>query len=180
MKLVTDIGDIKKLARKKEEENWGFRSFLKSGLISSKKIDLITQKIAKEVEEKIDCTACANCCKEKEIIVNEKDIERLSKKLKLSREEFETKYLVKNQDDKFIFNKSPCPFLKDDRCTVYDIRPEYCRSYPHFQKRSLVPQSIRVLKNTSVCPIAYNVYEELKKEIWAMNDDFDDVEEDYL
>jgi Fe-S-cluster containining protein len=180
MKLVTDIDEIKKLAREKEEEDYGFRSFLKSGLISPKKIDLITQKIYKEVAEQIDCTKCANCCKEKAIVINEEDIRRFREKLGMSRRKFEEKYLVKNQDDKYIFNKSPCPFLKDDLCTIYDFRPEYCQSFPHILKKSLVPQAIRVIKNTSVCPIVFNLYEELKQEIWAMNDDFDDIEDEFL
>ena len=180
MKLVTDLDELKRLSEEKEEENWGFRSFLKSGIIPSKKIDVIAQRLYAEVEAKIDCKSCGNCCRSLETVVNEKDIPRLSKHLKLSRQEFEEKYLVKNEDDKLILNKIPCPFLEEgNHCSIYSLRPADCSSYPHIQKKSLVPRLISIIHNCSVCPIVYNMYEQLKSEIWAMNDDGDDFPDEF-
>jgi Fe-S-cluster containining protein len=178
MKLVTDLDEIKRLSRQKEEENWGFRSFLKSGVISNKKIDLIAQKLYKQIVARVDCKACGKCCNVTETKVKEEDIEPLSKRLNLSREEFEAQYLVTDHEGKSIINKMPCPFLEGKECSVYEDRPESCHSYPHILNKSLVPRLINVIKNCAVCPIVFNLYEQLKSEIWSMNDSFDDFDED--
>ncbi len=31
----------------------------------------------------------------------------------------------------FFINHKVCPFLKDNKCTVYPNRPEICRQFPH-------------------------------------------------
>lgn len=40
---------------------------------------------------------------------------------------------------------------------------------------------INIIENTSICPIVFNVYEELKKEVWN-NPEFYDLEDfdDYI
>ena len=65
--LITDIVKIEKLSKQRENANWQFRSFLKSGKISSKKINAIVHRLNEQVSSQIDCTACANCCKTMEI-----------------------------------------------------------------------------------------------------------------
>lgn len=59
--VETDIVKTKALARKKKDENWAFRSFLKESDIPSEETDRIVHKLYKEVSMKIDCTRCANC-----------------------------------------------------------------------------------------------------------------------
>jgi len=181
MKLVTDIDEIKRLSKKNEEENWGFRSFLKSGAISSKKIDMVAKKLYKRIAAKIDCTQCGNCCRVMEVKLTPSDIKRLAKNLKISEKDFVHRYVTKNEEDKTTFAKMPCAFLEDSQCTLYSSRPDYCRSYPCIQNKSIVPRLINIIENTSICPIVFNFYEALKQEIWSMNDSFDDLdEEDYL
>jgi Fe-S-cluster containining protein len=180
MDLITDLEEIKRLSEEKEEENWGFRSFLKSGVITTKKIDLIAKQLYKKIASKIDCTECGNCCRALETQVKESDIDSLAKHLKLSVEEFKSQYVIENQEGKLLINKMPCPFLSGNKCSVYSARPEDCRSYPHIQNKSIVPRLISMIHNCSVCPIVYNFYEELKQEIWSMNDGFDVDEDDYL
>ncbi|MBN1676299.1 MAG: hypothetical protein JXR37_34970 [Kiritimatiellae bacterium] len=41
-----------------------------------------------------------------------------------------------------------------------------CRSYPHLHKKPFVARLTQAYSNCSVCPIVYNVYEELKKRLW--------------
>ena len=179
MKLVTEISRIKKLSKEKEEENWGFRSFLKSCGIPTNRIDSITQKLYKKVSEKIDCRDCSNCCKEILPILSENDIEQCTKGLNISAAEFKKKYLEKTDDGRNTFNKTPCPFLRESRCSIYEFRPSNCRSYPYIGQKGLLSRLISVIHNCSVCPIVFNVYEYLKSEIWAMDgdEDSDDWEE---
>jgi Fe-S-cluster containining protein len=75
--------------------------------------------------------------------------------------------------DRYTFNTNPCPFLKGNNCTIHNFRPDDCRSYPHLHKKNFISRTIGVIKNCSVCPIVFNVYENLKNEMWAM-DDFDE------
>lgn len=177
MKLVIDIDQIKMLASKKEADNWGFRSFLKSCDIPSTRIDSIALRIYNQVAAQIDCTTCGNCCKEVSPILKVPDITRLANELKITEEEVKEKFLVK--DDKetggFTFNRKPCPFLEGTVCSVYGSRPSDCRSYPHLDKKGVKSRTISIIHNCSICPIVFNFYEALKSEIWSMADeDFDD------
>ncbi len=160
------LNRIKRFAKRKEGENWRFRSFLKSCGIESEEMDAIVHRLYREVSAKIDCKACANCCKEALPLLDEEDMERLTSGLGISTTELKEQYLVEESNGKeYTFNKMPCPFLKDNLCSCYDYRPENCISYPHIHKRGFKSRLMRVIDNCSVCPIVYNVYEELKREI---------------
>jgi len=174
MKLKKDINTIKKLSREKDEENWGFRSFLKSGGIPRAKIDAIVQRLDKKISAQIDCKTCANCCKEIKPVLKQDDIANLAAGMNMSPEKLVKQYLVETDiDGEYHFNALPCPLLKNNLCSVYNFRPNDCRSFPHLHKKNFVSRSMSVVNNTSICPIVFNVYEELKSEIWEM-DEFDD------
>ncbi len=71
---------------------------------------------------------CFECCKETEMMLTRKDIERLEK-LGFKREEF----CIKNGNFLKLRNiKGLCFFLDPEKglCTVYKNRPEGCRLYP--------------------------------------------------
>lgn len=170
MKLVRDIFKIKQLTLQKEEENWGFRTFLKSCGIPAKKIDHIVHRLYGEISALIDCSTCGNCCKEILPVLKENDIANMSGVLKMNSADFIKKYLVKDDDrEGYTFNATPCPFLVNDRCSVFDCRPDDCRSYPHLHKSEFSSRTIGVIHNCSVCPIVYNVFENLKHNIWTMD-----------
>jgi Fe-S-cluster containining protein len=61
-----------------------------------------------------------------------------------------------------ILKGKPCKFLRNKKCTIYSSRPFDCRSYPHLHKKDFTFRLFAVLNNYSVCPIVFNVYEELK------------------
>ena len=170
MKIERDIDGIKKLSEEKEEENRSFRSFLKSGEIPSKKIDIIVQKLS----QTIDCQTCRNCCREILPVLKQNDIVNMAGMLNLSVKKFKKKYLEKAKDsDGYTFNTSPCPFLEGNICSIHVARPDDCRSYPHLHKNNFISRTLNVISNCYICPIAFNVYENLKNEIWGM-DDFDE------
>lgn len=164
--METNLNRIKELSKKKEDENRRFRSFLKGCDIPSKKIDSIVHKLYQKISSEIDCKTCANCCKEVQSVLNQKDIEKFSKGLRISSVQFKDQYLVKDKEaEKFVFNKRPCPFLKDNLCSHYAYRSNDCISYPHLHKNDFVFRLINVINNYSICPIVFNVYENLKNEI---------------
>jgi Fe-S-cluster containining protein len=85
----------------------------------------------------------------------------------LSVNEFRSRFLADDPErEGSVFINQPCPFLQDNFCTVYDHRPSDCRSYPHLHKRDFVFRMNQAFSNCSVCPIVFNVYEELKREFW--------------
>ena len=160
--METDIKRIKKIGKSKEEENWKFRTFLKGYDIEA--LDSIVHEIYHEVESKIDCTKCGNCCRTIGPILKQKDIKKLSNAIGLSDNKFISKYVGKDEDSDLIFNTLPCPFLKKNLCTQYNSRPKDCESFPHFHKKEFVFRLIQVVNNYSICPIVFNVYEQLKNE----------------
>jgi hypothetical protein len=84
-----DLVQIRKLAQEKEDENWEFREFLKTQCdLESEEIDRRVFEITKRVWAGIDCTACANCCREIKPTFSEEDIDRLARRLGMERRQF--------------------------------------------------------------------------------------------
>ena len=78
MKVETDLKKIKQTARKKVNENWEFRSFLKGYDMGIEELDSIVHRLFEGVYREIDCTACGNCCREISSVLVQEDIERIS------------------------------------------------------------------------------------------------------
>ncbi|MEA2037327.1 MAG: YkgJ family cysteine cluster protein [Nanoarchaeota archaeon] len=155
----TNLEEIGKICKRNEKENIKFYKFLKTHELNQKRFE----KIVKEIEEKIDCTKCGNCCKVLNTILTEKGIDRILKHLHLARDEFISKYLIKNEDGDFELKQKPCIFLVDNRCKIYDARPEECREYPHLNK-DITVRGHQFLSNAEICPIVFNVLENAKEE----------------
>ncbi len=163
--METDVNKIKKLSKKKDDENWEFRAFLKR--YNSRRLDSIVHRLYREISSEIDCKTCANCCRKMHPVLDQKDVEKLSKGLGLPVARFKDRYLVNDEEHgKYRFNEVPCPFLKGNVCSQYAYRPKDCVSYPHLHKKGFVFRLISVVDNCSICPIVFNVYERLKDEIW--------------
>jgi len=174
--METDPAKIKKLAKEKEYENMEFRLFLKQIDMSPEEVDKVVHRIYREVSSQIDCAACRNCCKELVPALHKEDIERLSKVMGMSVDQFTEQYVEQDEFGDHTFKK-PCPLFKDNTCMYPDDRPEACKSYPYLDKEGFVFRTIGVVQNCFVCPIVYNTYERLKGELWHYNfDDYDDLE----
>ena len=82
---------------------------------------------------RFQCTGCGACCKRPGVVeFTPLDILRISQYLEMSQEEFTQTYLSLNTDG-WIVNvedEQPCLFLDDNQCTIHDVKPEQCRSYP--------------------------------------------------
>ena len=167
MELVTDPAQVAELAKEREDANWAFRSFLKNADLEVEELDAIVHRHCEEVTARIDCRECANCCREVAPVLEPDDVERLAKGLSLTDEGCLDRLLAIDEEDDTVFASLPCPLLKDNQCSVYEHRPDDCRSYPHLEKDGFVFHLIGVVQNCAVCPIVFNVFERLKGELWG-------------
>jgi Fe-S-cluster containining protein len=87
-----------------------------------------------------DCSICGLCCKDEDLAITEPDTNRISRNLHLDKKLFLDHYTHYNPVTKETILNTPCPFLIENRCTIYPIRPEICRNYPIFivEKEGLV------------------------------------------
>jgi uncharacterized protein len=129
-----------------------------------KNLDDVFQELHHEAFEEIDCLECANCCKTTSPIFYQRDIERLAKHFRIKPSQFIEKYLHVDEDNDYVLNVAPCPFLgSDNYCSVYDDRPAACREYPHTDRKNIYQLLDLTLKNTAVCPAVYTIVERLKR-----------------
>ena len=171
MKLESDPNRVKRLAEEREDENWRFRTFLKGIDLEIQELDAIVHRHYEDVARQIDCCACGNCCREVTPIFSDTDVLRLATGLGMSTGEFVERFLIKDEDSDMILRDSPCPFYAGSLCTVYDHRPDDCRSFPHLNKDEFVVRLIQVVQSYSVCPVVFNLFEGLQDELWNAKDD---------
>ncbi len=174
MKIELDLNIIKRNSEIREAENLKFRSFLKGQ--DSDQVDQIVHELYEEVIEHIDCTKCANCCIELETCFQKEELEQLTKHLNIDKKEFirqSTKPVQLGEKDKYFLNSVPCQFLTDKKCTIYELRPEECNSYPYLHKDDFNSRLFGVIENYEICPIVYNVYELLKQKMNFKDVDYD-------
>jgi hypothetical protein len=164
--VLTDLVQIKLLGEKKREENLRFRKHMKAHDHS----DRILRRIAVDIEEQIDCTQCANCCRVATAKVAERDIERLAKYLRVKPAQVLADYVVESEEEGLVLRrdkKSGCVFLSGNECTVYDARPESCQRFPHVVRGngSLASRMWEFVDRACYCPIVYNSLEAFKEEL---------------
>src|SRR5258708_6838621 len=97
--------------------------------------------VEKEVWPEIDCLSCGNCCKTMTPTFSVSDIKRISAHFDMTPLEFKDKWLLYEKKDKDWQNKKqPCQFLnlKDNKCSIYAIRPSDCAGFPHLTKKKAV------------------------------------------
>ena len=150
------------LAAEQKAANLKFFKKLKKRI--PKDLDVVVQGIHNDVFDKTDCLTCGNCCKSIPPIITEKDISRIAKFLKIKERVFIEKYLIRDEDNFWIFKETPCTFLDaDNYCLIYDVRPKACAEYPHTNRKRFIQISQLTIQNTSVCPAVFEIVEQLKE-----------------
>ena len=163
MHVETDLERIRQLAEERDEENWEFRTFLRER--GQLEVDACVHRILDEVQAQVDCAACMNCCKVLQPTVTDAEIEQLSKALSISVEDFRRQYIERSEVGESMIRGLPCPFLEGNRCGVKAQQPESCREFPYLHKDGFTFRLMGVISNYAVCPIVFNVYERLKREL---------------
>ncbi|WP_192942393.1 YkgJ family cysteine cluster protein [Streptococcus dysgalactiae] len=159
-----DIEKYHQLALQRQAEHRKFLAALKKK--TPKHLDKIVQDIHQEVFQEIDCTSCANCCKDLGPDLTEADIVRIAKLFRMKLATFEKTYLRVDEDGDKVFQSMPCPFLGGDNlCSIYDVRPKACREFPHTDRKKIYQINHLTLKNTLICPAAYEFVERLRKRL---------------
>ena len=164
--MNVDLVQIRLLGEKKRDENLRFRRFMKSRDHS----DRILRRIAEDIEEQIDCTSCANCCRVATAVVTERDAERLSRYLRIPAVELLARYTEESEEEGRILLRSReqgCVFLDGNTCTVYEARPDACQRFPHLVRGagSIASRMWQFVDRATYCPIVYHSLEAFKQEL---------------
>ncbi|MCF4100959.1 YkgJ family cysteine cluster protein [Gillisia sp. M10.2A] len=158
------LKDLPEKAKDKHKENKKF--FAKLRKKPPKHLDSQMQELHEEEFERTNCLNCANCCKTTGPLFTNKDVERISKHFRLKPSVFIDTYLRVDEDNDYVLQQVPCTFLgADNYCSIYDVRPKACREYPHTDRKDFHKITNITLKNTAICPAAYNIVEEMKRRI---------------
>ena len=159
-----DLLQFKKQAEQLRKENLQFFNKLK--LRKPRNLDDVFHEAHEEIFTKTDCLTCGNCCKTTSPIFYQKDIERASKAVKLKPGSFIEKYLRLDEDNDYVLQIAPCPFLNPDNyCSIYNDRPNACREYPHTNRKKMQQVLDITFKNTMVCPAVLKITELVKRNI---------------
>jgi uncharacterized protein len=163
---ITDLIYIEQTSKANEQENLDFRTFVKADLdLSDYRLHGIVKQATQEVWAHIDCRTCANCCKTRHPLFSRAEVQRIADYLGMTAAELRARYLEIDQEAaKYITRELPCPFLKDNLCTIYDVRPSVCAGYPHLH-RNFRNRLWQTIDNAETCPIVFNVLERLKRRL---------------
>ncbi|WP_162012604.1 YkgJ family cysteine cluster protein [Streptococcus sp. S784/96/1] len=159
-----DIEKYHQLALQKQGEHRKFLASLKKKV--PKNLDKVVQEVHREVFLEIDCTKCANCCRNLGPLFTEADITRIARHFRMKLPAFEEAFLRTDEDGDKVFQSMPCPFLGDDNlCNIYDVRPKACREFPHTDRKKIYQINNLTIKNTLFCPAAFLFVEKLQKKL---------------
>jgi Fe-S-cluster containining protein len=124
------------------------------------------QELHDDEFSRTNCLECANCCKTTGPLFTDKDIERISKYLRLKPQKFVEQYLMVDEDNDYVLQEVPCTFLDiENYCLIYEVRPKACREYPHTNRKKFHQISNITLKNVAICPAVFNIVEAMKKRL---------------
>lgn len=160
---MIDVEKLEELANKRLEHNYKFRVFLKNHA-DSEKLDEQFKELHEKYFAQYDCSKCRNCCKKCSGSIPVDEVEEDAKYLNIDKEEFIEKYLDKKIDcGEYHTKNAPCDFFVNGECILDDHKPLACKEYPHTNKDNRLFSLYSVVDNTTVCPVVYEILEELKK-----------------
>ena len=156
IKSSQDVQDILKKSRFARKETK--KLFHTLSRIKPVALDSLFEKTHNEVFKNTDCLVCANCCKTSSPIITNRDIDRISSALRMKAGDFVRDYLKRDEDDDYVFQKTPCSFLgADNTCDIYDVRPKACSEYPHTNRKNMSGIMTLTETNATVCPAVFNI-----------------------
>ncbi len=162
--MQDQINNLPKLAKDKNKENKTFFAKLKKK--QPKQLDYLMQELHDNEFKNTDCLKCANCCKTTGPLFTDKDILRISKYFKKKPQQFIDAYLRIDEDNDYVLQAVPCPFLgADNYCSIYEVRPKACSEFPHTDRKKFHQITNLTMKNIAICPAAFNIIEEMKKRV---------------
>ena len=162
--MVTDLAEVFRLGTAKVKENLAFRRYLSAHHYTDKAFQIL----ASEVQQHVDCTACANCCRHSVVSVNKSEIENIAGHIGTTSEAVARLYTVPDPAApalRILRNSlEGCVFLDGNLCMIYEARPETCRDFPYVAvgKHSLGGRPSSLARWAPLCPIIFNALERYK------------------
>ena len=158
---------LRRLPEKAEEKRNGNKKFFdKLRRKPPGNLDYIMQELHEAEFKRTECLSCANCCTTTGPLFTNNDIGRISKHFRMKPNKFIDRYLRIDEDNDYVLQELPCSFLGDDNyCAIYDVRPKACREFPHTDRRKFQQLGDLTLRNVAICPAAFNIVEEMKKNL---------------
>ena len=161
--------NLRLFRKKAKEKKNSMRRFLsKLEREQPRGLDKKINTLEKEVWAETDCLTCANCCKTMTPTFTNADMKRIAKHLGYSVEAFQEKWLKKERGgDRDWLNKTePCQFLnlKDNKCSIYEVRPADCAGFPHLSKKFADFAHIHK-QNVEYCPATYRLVEKMMEKV---------------
>ena len=147
---------------KKIDENYDFAIFLKANA-DDQELDEDFKRLHKKYFANYDCSKCRKCCKKLHAKFQENEIKKVAQKLNLNKEEFIKRYLKQSSDKNYSTKRTPCPFLKNNKCILEEDKPKDCKEYPFTNKKERIFSLYATMDNTLICPVVNNIIEELKE-----------------
>jgi hypothetical protein len=88
---------------------------------------------------KFECTGCGQCCKIADgyVRIHSSELMEISNFLDIPEEEFVQRYVLSGENDQYDLKShedGSCIFLEQNRCMIYDVRPEQCRTFPFWNE----------------------------------------------
>jgi len=156
---------VKFEAEKRWNENIKFRTFLKCNA-GDEELDRQFAVLHKELFAAYDCSRCRNCCKMYCGTVPKEDVAKDAAYLGMTQQSFRDTYLVeKETEEGYATKHKPCDFLEaDGSCKLGECKPENCVKYPYTDQPDRLASLYSVLDAVEVCPVAFEIWERLKKE----------------
>ncbi|WP_207510313.1 YkgJ family cysteine cluster protein [Longitalea luteola] len=126
-------------------------------------LDTLAVQTDKLVWAETDCLACANCCKTMTPTFTNTDIKRISAHLNMTEEAFRKKWLKKDRAGDWVNTRQPCQFLnlKDNKCSIYEVRPKDCSGFPHHTRRRMIDYMHVFKQNIEYCPATFRLVERM-------------------
>ena len=122
---------------------------------------------------KFECQGSGKCCTSRGsygfVYLTDDDQKRFAKYFKLTRMQFKKQYCGTKDGNVHLLdpveNKGDCMFLEDKKCTVYEARPQHCRTWP-FWPENMSPR-VWNKEIATFCPGVgkgkVHTFEEIKK-----------------
>lgn len=160
--------EIQRLIRRGRQRKKALDAFLKKlKRRNPRNIFALSKQADAEMWKEIDCLDCANCCKTMTPTFTRAEVKRIAAHLGMTFNQYWDKYLEVDDDNGDIVNKNqPCQHLrKDNKCSIYDIRPSDCSGFPHHVRRDFFyqVQEKTYQENIPRCPATLTFIEKLEK-----------------
>ena len=146
MILETNVDKIRQKAFDRNDENKLFRDFLQSQ--DSNEIDALVNALNAQITPLISCVECGACCNQVRPIATDEEM---------------LKFVDEDKIDELRYEPGiVCKYLNGKKCSIYADRYEHCKLFPYLDQVGFVKRISGVLFNYELCPIVFNVVEQLK------------------